>query len=842
MRNRIDYGIDLGTTNSAIARIENGEAVIKKSEFQKDTTASAIAFGRKGKKQLGDSASNQLKSDRLAALKHFEVIRNVFVEFKRTMGTDETYVPDIAPETCMNSEQLSAEVLKKLKSYVSDETVHAAVITIPAHFEVQQQQATQRAGELAGFKKCQLLQEPVAAAMAFVADGQVQDGKFIVFDFGGGTFDCALVVCEGGNMTVTDTEGDNFLGGKDLDYAIVDGIILPHLQREFAIDTYLNDSEKKSVLRDAMKSYAEEIKIQLSFKPNHEIVSNLGEIPLEDENGEELELDFSVGQEELREVVVPIFQRAIDKASALLDRNGLKGGDLQDLVLVGGPTMSPIVREMLAAQIRKPNTSADPMTAIARGAAIFASTIEVGTSVEAEQKEEATKAGLELLQLEAKYEATSLQDEEYVVFKCGGGVDVSGMQVELKRTGWMSGKMDLKSSGTMFEAKLEEGKANVFQVVVTDAQGNSVDAQPSSITILQGTKVGGSPLPSNLGIEVWNGALKKRLFGPLKGAEKGRPLPVTGIANRLRTTQELKPGNMDSSLHIRVFEGNADAIGKSTVFCTHITDYVLSGGEIARAIPEGSEFDLTLKTEPTSSIPVLVRLSFLSLDMEFDLTIPSQGQTENSDWFDRELSNGKVILGDARNGGHSDVSSLSEIEKELDEAQKMMTNATDRGARDQATARLKEALRKLEGIVGQEDWPKALGEMENALSDLIRKNAESATDATTMLVKDFERKVEHVKKTKDVSAALMLAEEMESAYRSLIPREHLLHDFILYCYKEFDSIPWTDQVQARSAVDAAARVLIQENPSVDEMQQHVSRLSALFDDSRDEGNVPPIPQ
>ena len=88
-----------------------------------------------------------------------------------------------------------------------------------------------------------------------------------------------------------------------------------------------------------------------------------------------------------------------------------------------------------------------------------------------------------------------------------------------------------------------------------------------------------------------------------------------------------KAGNMNTSLDIRVFEGNADAVGKSTVFCTHIIDYVLSGGEIARVIPEGSEFDLTLKTEPTSSIPVLVRLSFLSLDMEFDLTIPRRHRT-----------------------------------------------------------------------------------------------------------------------------------------------------------------------------------------------------------------------
>ena len=102
MRNRIDYGIDLGTTNSAIARIEDGEAVIKKSEYQKDTTASCVGFGKKGRMQVGDAAYAQLKSDRIKALDESKETNNVFVEFKRTMGSDETYTPDISPEIAIH--------------------------------------------------------------------------------------------------------------------------------------------------------------------------------------------------------------------------------------------------------------------------------------------------------------------------------------------------------------------------------------------------------------------------------------------------------------------------------------------------------------------------------------------------------------------------------------------------------------------------------------------------------------------------------------------------------------------------------------------------------------------
>ena len=844
MRNRIDYGIDLGTTNSAIARIEDGEAVIRKSEYQSDTTASCVGFGKKGRMQVGDSAYRQLKQDRDKALTNFNSTNNVFVEFKRTMGSDETYTPDISQEFAHSSEDLSSEVLKKLKSYITDETVHAAVITIPADFKVPQQQATKKAGELAGFSNCQLLQEPVAAAMAFATDGQFKDGKFLVFDFGGGTFDSALVVCQEGNMIVTDTEGDNFLGGKDLDYAIVDSIIIPYLQENFKIDSYLQDPAKKGMIRDAMKAYAEEVKIQLSFKQEHEILSDLGEIPLEDENGEELELELSVSLEELRKVIAPVFQRAIDKAIALLDRNGLKGSDLAELVLVGGPTMSPILRELVAEQICVPNTDVDPMTAVARGAAIFASNIEVGESVQAEQKKEVESTGGSLLQLEAKYEATSVLDEEVVVLKPKPGEEsaVAGCKVELKRVGWSSGQFDLKPTGALLDVSLEDGKANVFQVIVTNAQGNVVDAQPSSITILQGTKVGGSPLPNAMGIEVWNESLEKSVFAPLKGAEKGRPLPVTGITNGLRTTQEMKPGDMSSELHIRVYEGGSDAFGKSAIYCDYITEYVLTGGEIAKVIPAGSEFDLTLKTESTSSIPVLVQLSFVSLDMDFELDRPNvRGEDSGAVWFNREVANGRKMLQDLSQEGHVGSAEIQALRSRLKEVEEMMTAANDRGAREQAISRLKELLREVEGIMSQQEWPKAEAEMDEDLSALIQKNAESGNEQTTLLVKDFEKKVQLVKSRKDAAAALMLAKEMQRAITALIPREEILKGFVAYCYHSFDEVKWHDAGKARLAVDAAAQLLMQSNASLDLLQSHCNAINVLIDRSAPGGAGGGIP-
>ena len=301
-RIKIDYGIDLGTTNSAICRMEKGQPVIKKIEVTDDTMPSCVFFNRRGGTVVGASAYRSMKSDKKSATKSWKIEgSNTYVEFKRTMGTDKVYhsknMEDKGLKADYTSEELSAEVLKALKSFVTDETFRSVVITVPAKFTVNQKTATKQAAKLAGFEHCELLQEPIAASMAYGLSSDQKNGYWMVFDFGGGTFDAALLKVEDGIMQVFDTEGDNYLGGKNLDYAIVDEIIIPYLRDNYAIDSILADEKRKEVLRDAMKTYAEDLKNKLSFQDKEDIISNLGELG-EDEEGEEIELDLTVTQEQ----------------------------------------------------------------------------------------------------------------------------------------------------------------------------------------------------------------------------------------------------------------------------------------------------------------------------------------------------------------------------------------------------------------------------------------------------------------------------------------------------------------------------------------------------------------
>jgi molecular chaperone DnaK len=232
MRNKIDYGIDLGTTNSAIARMENGKPKVIQTDLQKDTMPSSVAINPRKNIIVGDAAYAANIKDKLRLLKTFgKDDSNSYLEFKRTMGKDIKYHSSLLGKD-FSSEELSAEVLKKLKSFVTDEQIKSIVITVPAMFTMAQNEATINAAKLAGFEVVELLQEPIAASIAYGLDSKEKDGKWLVFDFGGGTFDAALVKVDEGIMKVLDTEGNNELGGKDLDLAIVDNIIIPVSKRK----------------------------------------------------------------------------------------------------------------------------------------------------------------------------------------------------------------------------------------------------------------------------------------------------------------------------------------------------------------------------------------------------------------------------------------------------------------------------------------------------------------------------------------------------------------------------------------------------------------------------------
>ncbi len=833
---RINFGIDLGTTNSAIARMLRGQPVVIKNDLGRDTTPSVVAFRRGGRIRVGDVAYNRLKLDRLEALKADKELRNVFIEFKRTMGFDHEYTPSVDPSARKTPEELSAEVLKELRRLVTDAPVNAAVVTIPAAFSVPQQQATLRAAELAGLRQCLLLQEPVAAAMAYgLHESEHANERWLVFDFGGGTFDAALALVEDGQITVKDTEGDNHLGGKDLDRAVVEGIMLEEVARHVDIQHYVDkDSPRGIRLRDALKNWAEEANIRLSSRESHHVESDLGEIELPD--GREIELNFEITREMLRPVVAPIFQRAIDKSKMLLERHGLSGPDLSELILVGGPTGSPILREMLAAQIRPPNSSVDPMTVVAKGAAIYSSTVvlDKGLGLSSDS----------MVRLEVGYEATSINLDEFATVKCEDPADVSrhgSLMIELVRSGWRSGKQPLAEHGALLELKLEENRSNVFDLIMTTAHGDRVTTHPSELTIIHGTKVTGSPLPRNLGVEVWDKTKENRVFEPLKGAEKSKPLPVTGVKADLTTHSQIRPGVPGDRLLIRIYEGGADAPGVPVALCDHVLALTLTGDQVNRVIPAGTAFDLTVITQASSSIPEVVRVLFPKLDdEEYELPVPEETDPIQAEWVDDELAEANKHMSKMRDSGQTGNGELDDIEQAIADAKNLTDSAgSDFDAQKQAEASLKEALRGLYNFLKENAWPIAEAELDESWADLSRANHEEGYDASRREMQEANQRLTQVKDSRDPG----LARELVGDFRRLtflLKRCEWSTEVVNWAQSWFDRIRWENAGRARHAVDEGVQAMMANRPCTELLDHARQILKLVVRDSPDDPR-PPVP-
>ncbi|MCD8541809.1 MAG: Hsp70 family protein [Bacteroides graminisolvens] len=643
MKNKIDYGIDLGTTNSAIARMENGVPTIIKADSSKDILPSCVRFTPKKTVMVGELAVSAMQNEITRALNTFDDEKmNSFIEFKRTMGTTHKYESSNMNQK-FSSEELSAEILKTLKSFVQDENISSIVITVPAKFLNPQKEATIQAAKLAGFKHIELLQEPVAAATAYGLTAKDKDSYWLVFDFGGGTFDAAIIKSEEGILTVKDTEGDNWLGGQNLDYEIVDQIIIPYLQENYAINSILSDDKKKQMLREALKRYAEIAKNQISFKDKWAISVELGALPINDDNDEEIEIDIEVVEKDIENVLSPIFQKAINIAKDLLKRNNLKGSDLGTLILVGGPTYSPILRRMLKEQITKNiDTSVDPMTVVAKGAALFASTISVSEEVK-EASRDKTK-----LQLDIKYEATSVETEEMVSLKIlkekteGEILDKIFADVVREDGAWSSGKKKIDEKAVLVDVLLQERTSNVFTVNLYDEHGNKLECQPNQFTILQG--IGGlegmSTLPYHIGIGKWFDEYEKDLFSSVKGLEKNKKLPATGVRNDLKTRKEVRPGMASDIIEIPIYQGSYDTEGTNPIFNDWVTTVIISGENLPALLPEGSPVEITIKVDRSEQMHFSVYFPFIDHTEELKIQI-KQTEPPTEEKLKRDIADAK---------------------------------------------------------------------------------------------------------------------------------------------------------------------------------------------------------
>ncbi|MBQ3657848.1 MAG: Hsp70 family protein [Bacteroidales bacterium] len=819
-RIKIDYGIDLGTTNSSICRMEKGEPVVIKSDTLKDTLPSCVSINKKGSIKVGDGAYNTMKSDKRRATKSWKKEdSNTYIEFKRTMATDTKYhCANINKD--FSSEELSAEVLKTLKSFVTDETFRSVVITVPAKFTVNQKTATIEAAKMAGFDRCELLQEPIAASFAYGLTSEQKNGIWMVFDFGGGTFDAALLRVEDGIMQVFDTAGDNYLGGKDLDAAIVEKIIIPYLKDNYSIDDILSDKEKSAVLRDAMKTYAEDVKNQLSFKDKEDILSNLGDLG-EDDEGEEIELDLSVTQAQVFDAMRPIFQKAVDICKDLLKKNNLTSNDLNKLILVGGPTHSPLIRQMLREQVT-PNvdTSIDPMTAVATGAALYASTLD--NDVKAEDIEVGT------IKLEVGYESTSVEQSEWVSVKldrkASGATCPEKVTVEFVRSdnAWSSGKTEINEMGNVIEANLLEGKTNAFTINVYNSKGDQLPCFPSEITIIQGSKVGAAPLPYNIGIAVWSDNKQKAVFREAKGLEKNKPVPAVGVINGLKTTQQLRPGMESDILKVPVYQCEDEPeSGRSADLYEYVADVIVTGDEIESLIPENSPVDITIKVD--SSEQMTLEIYFPSEDFTVTKQLDTSKKQSN---VEAEKQIPKMIKTAQRDIDRLSDSSIdtSKLQRELDAVKEDHKNSQEKKA---VLQHLKEVLRKIEDEDAGTEWERLENEIREEFERLEKADSDLGDDKTHQAVNALRTQTDKIIRSKDIELGRELLKKIKGLFFHLTEIHHLMA-FTEHFYNNFDSIDWKNRTRARQLVNQAAEIA-ETNPSVEKlkpiMRQIIEQMS-----------------
>ncbi len=821
MRNKIDYGIDLGTTNSAIARMENGVPTIKKSDTLKDTFPSCIHFNKKKDVIVGDAAYNTMKNDNARALKTFETGKtNTFIEFKRTMGTTHKYESSNMGRA-FTSEELSAEILKTLKSVVKDENINSIVITVPAKFLNPQNEATKEAAKLLGFKHIELLQEPVAAATAYGLGSKSKDGFWLVFDFGGGTFDAALIKAEEGILTVKDTDGDNWLGGKNLDEAIVDQIIIPNLQQNYAIDSVLEDTDKKEILRNAVKFFAEEAKIQLSFKDSHNILSNLGDLPFEDDNGDEPEIDVLVTQKDMENAVAPIFQKAIAITKELLKRNNLKGSDLGALILVGGPTYSPILRRMLKEQITdKVDTSVDPMTVVAKGAALFASTISVSDEVK-ETTRDKTK-----LQLDIKYEATTVELDEMVNLKLlkekTTGTFPEKIYADVVRFDglWSSGKKLIGEKATIVDVLLVEGRSNSFEINVYDEAGNKLECQPHQFSILQG--IGGldgmQVLPYHIGIGRYFRTEDKDLFFPVKGLEKNKRVGkgIVGVINGLKTRSAIRPGMIQDILRIPIYQGDFNAEGSNPILNNLITEVIITGETLPTLLPSGSDLDITIKVDSSQLMKFSAYFPLLNHTEELEIEI-KQTEPPKEEFLIQEISKAKRT---AQKVNAHDVSEKLEV---LDEQLENEKGSAD--GKMKILDGLRKELLKLESAEKVAEWPKIEQELKDAfyeLEDLIEKIKRNSDDDDLNMdkveahIQEYKKTIEQIIKDKNTKEAKNLISEIGSLdfnLRNAVTGNAMDVQILKQIESDFNTYNWKDRNKARQLCNQGLQMATAGNTS-----------------------------
>ncbi|MFO0622946.1 MAG: Hsp70 family protein [Polyangia bacterium] len=773
-------GIDLGTTNSAAAVFDGERISVVRTTQGTLLTPSIVRYDSRGALTIGAKAAKFLDSDP----------KNTRSEFKRLMGTS-SKLDFPSAKLSRLPEELSAEVLRSLRNDVKDQygfLPEQAVISVPALFELPQSAATTKAALLAGFTKVELIQEPIASALAAGWTASEGVGFWLVYDLGGGTFDASLLETRDGMLRVVGHDGDNFLGGRDFDWAIVDWL-LAELSKSEGITISRADTKWASAIRK-LKHAAEEAKIELTRSESTDI-----SVPeFIEADGRSIDVSIQLDRATLERLTAPLVERSIEVCRRLLSAQ--QAQSLSRIVLVGGPTMMPWLRKMVGDALQAPFAEGlDPMTLVAQGASVYAAT--AGLDMQPAKVDTAHGHKLWL-----QFPAMSSDLQPYIVGKLlPSEHDATNppQRLRLLRADGMWQSPDTAidpEGGFVIQVELLPRRPNIFKVEGLLADGKVVAMQPATVTIVQGLTIADPPLSRTIGVARANNTVQVFF-------EKGTPLPARRTIS-LTTVETVAPSAATAkeqfALKIPIVQGEYEPAH----LCRLVGTLEIKSTQIKASLPGGSQVQVSLEVDRGGQLSARALVPQLSQVFEHvaQLLVP-EASVEVLEASLKSASDRMAELRASafRTGQKSTLERLNRPQQLVSELERDIAAAKggDADAAQKARRTLIELDALLEELEVEKHWPelsrKALRQVTGA-SMLVNR---WGTDSEKRLLADVVASIEKAQHRKDVAELqrqLRLANELATAayYRNPDVWEDEFNEAISHIERA------SDQARAQSLV------------------------------------------
>ncbi len=751
-------GIDLGTTNSvAVLADSEGKSSPVRTADGGALLPSVVRMDARGNVTVGARARRFLDSDP----------ENTRGEFKRLMGSGRA-LSFRSAKTEKTPEELSALVLGALRGHAEQALGHApksVVVTVPALFELPQTRATSEATRLAGFELVEHLQEPVASALTAGWKRGEDPAPWLVYDLGGGTFDVSLLETREGVLRVVGHDGDNFLGGRDMDARLLDRVL--EVLGETHGRPFRRVDPALGPLMRRLRAACEDAKIELGS--GRDAAVSLAE-PLVVE-GEEIVVDVPIDRAEFEALVLPIVDRSIEVCLRLIARQGLAPGALGRIVLVGGPTVMTCLRRRLEERLEvELATDIDPMTAVAEGAALFAAEHDLATigttkgTAAARSDAAPGSARGQAVELWLQHPSVSGDLYPFVVGRVPAG-KLAKVKLERVDGSFTSAEESVDEDGSfVVQVELRPRAQSTFRVVGLDANGKVVDLEPRELSIRHGLSLADPPLSRTIGIALADGTVAVYF-------ERGAPLPSRKTF-RLRTSLTVHPGQKASAISVPIVQGEVELAH----LCRLVGTIEVRPDSLTSALPAGAPIDVVLELDRGGRLSATAHLPDRGVSFPGALVLVSPNapidvleaqldrlQAKTESLYASALADGSATSGTS--GTSADGRPASKLEEGsvrrklvavdalLDDARREVEAA--RGADPDALEKLRRLLIEADGMLADAEalraWPELEGEALQIVSFAVSWVSRLGSDMERRTLDEAIRSLERARAVRNAS-------------------------------------------------------------------------------------------